>query len=341
MVRLKKEDPPKPSFKEKVLENHIVQHLIGFANNISKDKLSAFSSEAAVFTIISFFPFLMLFFVILSFTPLTPAFIMRLINDSFPEEIIKLIITVRDQLTSTSTTVISLTALTALWSASRGFMAIIKGFNVIYGVNSKRNAFMYRIYALLYTLGFAVLLALTLLLLGFGNSIYIGITKHFPIIKDLALLIMGMRLSVLLALLFFFFLLMYMIFPNRKSTLLHELPGAALAAFGWVGFSYGFAFYIDNIANFSYVYGSLTAIVLLLLWVYFCMFILFLGAEVNNYLYNYIHEKLKTKSPNSKLVKIRNFINSHTVNLNIFHKVNKEKKINSNKSTSNKNHNKK
>ena len=320
MVRLKKEEPPKKDLKQKVLENHIVQHLIAFANNISKDKLSAFSSEAALFTIISFFPFLMLFFVILSFTPLTPAFIIRLINNSFPEEIIKLIITVRDQLTNTSTAVISITAITALWSSSRGFMALIKGFNVIYGVDSKKNAIIYRIYALVYTFGFAILLALTLVLLGFGNSIYIAIRKHFPFIKDLALLIMGMRLSVLLALLFFFFLIMYIVFPNRKSTLLHELPGAALASLGWVGFSYGFAFYIDHIANFSYVYGSLTAIVLLMLWVYFCMFILFLGAEVNNYLYNYIHEKLKTKNPNSKLVKMRNFINSHSISLKKFKK---------------------
>ena len=170
---------------EKLLKNRFFKHIFQFIQNISEDKLSAFSSEAALFTIISFFPFLMLFFVILSFTSLTPEFIFRLVKDSFPQDIINLIMTVVVQLNNTSTTVISITIFTALWCASRGFMAIERGFNVIYKVDHKKNFIITRLFGLLYTFGFAILLILTLMLLGFGNRIYIAILKHFSFIKFL------------------------------------------------------------------------------------------------------------------------------------------------------------
>jgi membrane protein len=216
--------------------------------------------------------------------------------------------TVVVQLNNTSKTVITITILTALWSASRGFIAIEKGFNVVYKVEVKKNFIINRLIGILYTIGFAVILLITLTLLGFGNSIYHTIVKHFSFIKDLAILIMGMRATVLFFLLFFMFVIMYIVLPNRKSSLLLEMPGAILASLGWIGFSNGFAFYIDNIANFSIVYGSLTTIVLLLLWVYFCMWILFLGAEVNYHLRSYMKEKINEKGPNSKLARLRKII---------------------------------
>lgn len=302
----------KHSFFTKIKKFKFLEHLTAIINNIEEDKITAFASEAALFTIISFFPFLMLFFVILSFTSLTPAFILRLIDNSFPTEVINLITTVVDQLNNTSKTVITLTIFTALWSASRGFIAIVKGLDVIYKSDSKTNIILHRLYAILYTFGFAILLAVTLTVLGFGNSLYIWIVKHFPVVKDLAILIMGMRASVLLAILLFFFLLMYIVLPSRKSNIVYELPGAVLSSFGWIGFSYCFSFYIDHMSNFSYVYGSLTAIVLLLLWVYFCMLILFIGAELNNYVSIYLHQRYERKGPSSKLSKLRNFAKKYS-----------------------------
>ncbi|MBE5935158.1 MAG: YihY/virulence factor BrkB family protein [Lachnospiraceae bacterium] len=298
----------KKSFLDRLLTHRLFRHLFKFINNVIEDKLSAFSSEAALFTIMSFFPFLMLFFVILSFTSLTPEFIFRLVKDSFPAELIQLIMTVVVQLNNTSKTVITITILTALWTSSRGFVAIEKGFNVVYKASHRKNFIINRLFGLSYTLGFAILLILTLMLLGFGNSIYIAIIKHFKFIKDLAILIMGMRAIVLFVLLFFFFVIMYIVLPNRKSSLILEAPGAILASIGWISFSKAFSFYIDNIANFSIIYGSLTTIVLLLLWVYFCMYILFLGAEVNHYLRTYLQNRINEKGPNSKLAKLKAII---------------------------------
>ena len=92
--------------------------------------------------------------------------------------------------------------------------------------------------------------------------------------------------------------------PNRKSNIFYEFPGALLASVGWIVFSYGFSFYIDHMANFSVMYGSLTAIVLLLLWVYFCMYILFIAAELNYKIRNYVAKKIDDKRMRRKAMKL-------------------------------------
>ena len=97
------------------------------------------------------------------------------------------------------------------------------------------------------------------------------------------------------------------IIPNRKTRVIRELPGAIISAAGWILFSYAYSFYIDNMSNFSYMYGSLTAIVLCMLWLYFCMYIMFVGAEINVVLQNkeMLHdiENLKREFDNTKNLK--------------------------------------
>jgi membrane protein len=83
-----------------------------------------------------------------------------------------------------------------------------------------------------------------------------------------------------LIILLVFFLIIYVVIPNRKTKVMNELPGAMVCAGGWMGFSYAFSYYIDH-SNYSSMYGSLTTIVLFMLWMYFCMYILFIGAEIN------------------------------------------------------------
>ena len=66
---------------------------------------------------------------------------------------------------------------------------------------------------------------------------------------------------------------------------LAHLPGAAFASGGWILFSYFYSLYIIHFPAVSYLYGSLAALVLMMLWLYICMTILLLGAEVNKHLH--------------------------------------------------------
>ena len=78
---------------------------------------------------------------------------------------------------------------------------------------------------------------------------------------------------------------MYKFLPNRKDWLRKQIPGALFSAIGWQVVSWIFSMYLDIFEGFSDMYGSLTTIVLIMLWLYFCMYCILLGAEVNIVLY--------------------------------------------------------
>ena len=258
-----------------------------FISRLSHDAVGAYAAQAAFFILISCFPFVMLLITILQFLPLSQADLMHYIVRIFPQSLVDVVTTTMQDVFNRSmgnAALISITALTALWASSKGFYALMQGLNAVYGIEEKRSFPVLKLLSLLYTLVFALLLIATLGLLVFGNSLYRWIVTLIPTITDLAILIISIRTFVSFTILALFFLLLYLFIPRRrvrKEHFLTELPGAMLSALGWIGFSYLYSYYIDHFGKQSYVYGSLTAVVLLMLWLYFCMYIMLVGAEIN------------------------------------------------------------
>ena len=259
-----------------------------FDRKIQDDHIQAYSAQAAFFIIISFFPFIMLLFTIIKYFPITESSMLELFSLIFPSGVNSMVVSIVTQIydTTVSGTLIPVTAITTLWSAGKSFLAIMRGLNVVYEIRETRDYFFLRAISALYTLIFAVMVIITMLLFVFGNRLYLWIERQFPVLMDMALVIISLRTIVGLVTLVIFFLLIYVVIPNRKTNIMKELPGALLSAAGWMGFSYAFSYYIDNFSNFSATYGSLTAIVLFMLWMYFLMYILFIGAECNRLLEN-------------------------------------------------------
>jgi membrane protein len=258
--------------------------LIGLlSRKIREDHIAAYSAQAAFFIIISFFPFIMLLLSIVQYFHIGESSMMRLFTQAFPTAVNSMIISVIDEIydTSSSSTLISITAISMLWSAGKGFLAIMKGLNAVYEIKETRQYILLRALSTFYTLIFAIMLIATMILFVFGNRLYFWIENKLPVLTDTALIIISLRTILGLITLIVFFLLIYGVIPNRKTRLMNELPGAMICAGGWMGFSYAFSYYIDNFANYASMYGSLTAVVLFMLWMYFCMYLLFLGAEFN------------------------------------------------------------
>ncbi|HKL99907.1 MAG TPA: YihY/virulence factor BrkB family protein [Mobilitalea sp.] len=259
--------------------------LIGlFSKKISDEHVAAFSAQAAFFIIISFFPFIMLLLSIIRYIPFEESTMLEVFSQIFPSAINSLVVTVIDEIyhIPSTGTLIPITAITALWSASKGFLAIMRGLNSVYEINESRNYFFLRITSTIYTLVFAIMLIASMVLFVFGNSLYLWIEQKIPAFQGMALLIISLRTIVGMIILLIFFLIIYLAIPNRKTKIINCLPGAILCSAGWMGFSYAFSYYIDHSSNYSSTYGSLTTIVLFMLWLYFCMYILFIGAEVNH-----------------------------------------------------------
>lgn len=254
-----------------------------FMRKLKKDSVSAYAAQAAFFIMVSFFPFSMFLLTMIQFLPITERDLTSMISDALPQALSPLLFNLLSEVYDASTTaVVSATLLTTLWAASKAFYSLIYGLNSVYNIPENRNYFILRIRALIYTLIFAIMLLATLLLLGFGNSLTYMLNNAFPALKDATLLIISLRTSSIMCILILFFLYLYVVIPNHRSRILVELPGAILTSVGWIGFSYLYSFYIDHLSNFSNTYGSLTAVVLLMLWLYACMYMLLIGGEIND-----------------------------------------------------------
>lgn len=255
------------------------------------DRLTAYAAQAAFFVFISIFPFLMLFLNFLRYIPVfsDESFDNWALDFLSPQigELLKEII--REALGHGSGALISITTFAALWACSKGVLGIIYGFNSIYRTTERRGYIQLRIVSVIYTLGLIAALAMALILMVFGNRILELMLREFPFINTFADALRAVRWLIAFGILILFFLFLYTIIPERKTKFKNEIPGAVISAGGWIGFSALYSFYIDNFGNQSRVYGSLTAIILFLLWMYICMIILFVGAEINDMLrvYNF------------------------------------------------------
>lgn len=254
-----------------------------FLKKLREDTVSAFAAQTAFFVILSFLPFLMFLLTLVRYLPVETEKLLASVQSVFPEAVHEYIgVLFREVLQKTTGAILSISVITALWSASRGSLVIIQGMNAVYGNKETRKYLTLRLLAVGYTLGFAVVLLLTLVLLVFGNRIYLFIQSRVPLLEEMAFLMICMRTILSFLILTGFFWGLYLLVPNRKSKhVAEELPGAVLSAAGWMGFSYLYSFYIDRMSDFSAMYGSLTAIVLCMIWLYACMYIMFIGAELN------------------------------------------------------------
>ena len=97
--------------------------------------------------------------------------------------------------------------------------------------------------------------------------------------------VIDLRFFLLVALQTALFTAMFMVLPNRRNSLSSSLPGALLSSIGWLIFSHLFSLYVEHFANYDNLYGSVYALALSMLWLYFCISILFYGGVLNRILY--------------------------------------------------------
>ena len=264
----------------------IIFTVLPFTQQISRDRVSVYAAQAAFFIIISAVPLVMLVLSLLQYImPMTQSQLSALAMDVIPLAMRSHVIRVIDELyTQTSVPLISITAVSTLWAASRSLYALTRGLNEVYKTSETRNYFELRLGALLYTLILIVLLIFSLLILVFGNRLQYLIESVLPLLARYSAYVISLRTLLSITLMTLCFALMYKILPNTKSHFRRQLPGALFASLGWMIFSLVYSIYIDNFSNFSYTYGSLAAIVFMMLWLYSCMNILLIGAEINMWL---------------------------------------------------------
>ena len=264
----------------------VLRWVKGFLKKNTEDHLGAYASQAAYFIVLSAFPFCIFLLTLLRYSPLTYEDLLNILQMLSPKMANDVIRSVMKEVYEQSTIAItSFTIIFVLWSAGRGILSITRGINEIYHINETRNYFYIRLISAVYTLWLAVALIVTLGLLVFGNVIYRKVIQLLPVLHDFAAFVISIRMLIIFCLLTLFFIFVYRVLPNKKTPLRYVLPGAISCSIGWMITSSIFAIYFNTSHSFTYMYGSLAGIMMIMLWLYTCMYQLFLGAELNNLLH--------------------------------------------------------
>lgn len=286
--------------------NRIKGYAFRVMDVVSSHHTGAYAAQAAYFFVLSMIPIILLLLTMVQFTSLTKDYIMNAVLQVFPTTVEGLIESIVDQVYSQSGTIIPITVLVALWSAGRGVLSITNGLNCVYESRETRNYVYLRIRASLYTVIFLMAIILSLVLSVFGNRIAIMLNQHFPVLVRLIDMVIRSRTLITLCILTLFWDTVYKYLPNRKNigktTMKKQLPGAIFTACAWQVISFVFSIYLDIFTGFTTMYGSLTMIILIMLWLYMCMYVILLGGEVNALLQRAIkmfaHEKEEESSEN-------------------------------------------
>ena len=245
-----------------------------------KDKINAYAAQSAFFILLSLIPFLMVFSSLLRYTPITEETLIKIYHAALPEYLSGFLGYITNEVYNRSVGIVSITAVVAIWSAAKGIQYLTDGLNSVNDLEENRNWFTMRLWAVVYTVGFLVAFVFVLGVLVFGNTLHNLAVGYIPVIKDFAEVLAHFRGLVLLGILFVFFVVIFTTLPNKKLQFRRQVPGAAICAIAWYVFSFALSIYVDYFNGFS-MYGSLTTIALIMLWLYFCMYIMMMSAEVN------------------------------------------------------------
>lgn len=248
------------------------------------------SAQCAYFFLLSLFPFLLFIISLLTFLPFTFDDVYNLLQEAYvPEGVLEVIQGQWDLLTNQqSTGVLSLGLLFTLWTASLALNSILRALNLAYNVTERRGFFFGRLISIALTIGmFAVIIiALSLQVVG-------SLLKEYLVIDLVIFDVDLLRWLLTSAIIFAVLLVLYVVGPSTRLSFKEVYVGAIFATIGWQLTSYGFSIYLSHFANFSATYGTIGAVIALMIWFHFSSFIILLGGEINAILKEDIIRKVR------------------------------------------------
>ena len=241
--------------------------------------------QLAYFILLSVFPFLIYVNALIGAFQFTAMEIREFLHPIFPGNIVSMLTVYIESVTeNNSVSLLSFGIIITLFSASRSVRALSTVVDTAYGVTKVRGFW--------WNLGFSILFIFCLGLAVVAVAIIVPISEHFVLsVTELlrmsdrvAMYLNTWRWAVTVAVLFFVLLLLYYVVPNRRMRLRYVCPGAVFGVVGFLCLTRGFSVYVTYFFKNSAIYGSINAVILLLLWLYCVGVILAVGAELNGLL---------------------------------------------------------
>ena len=240
------------------------------------------AAGCAYYTILAFIPLIILILTLTQYFGIDENFFIYVLEGIIPGEIFNnAVISIVKEVQSKSIGTITVSAIVTLWSAGKGFFALCKGLSYAYKVEYKNEFLEFRIRGIIATMIFIIAIILTLLILVFGNKINLILQQRLNTVNVFIKLLLKNKIIISTVLLSIILTMVYRFVPKHKYRLKKQIPGAIIAAIACNIISVFYSIYVEVFTGFSLMYGSLTTIVLAMLWIYACMYSILFGAVIN------------------------------------------------------------
>lgn len=256
---------------------------LSFWQGLGRAHVGIFAASGAFYLFLSLMPLAILFLCLLPYTSLTQSMILQPLLDYAPAQFQQLIHSIVNQVYAGSLSVLSLSLVVELWSASRFFTSLAQGISEIYDGYREQSFFRLRLHGVFYTVLLILFIVLDFSIVVFGEHLISFLGNYFPYYIGVWQTFLALRGLIFIVYLTCYNALLFHSLPETKLRFRQQLPGAAFAAVAWFVFSKLYSLTIDLFHMFS-IYGNLAMIIISMVWMYYSMFILLFGAYLNAFL---------------------------------------------------------
>lgn len=249
---------------------------------IGEDDILGLAAQLAYFFLLSLFPLLIFLVTLLPYLPITQDEMLGVVADFAPGQTMEFIeVNLNEIMSHQNKTLLSFGIIATIWSASNGLNAVVRALNKAYEVKESRSFIVARGMAILFTVAMIFVFIIALLLPVFGKQIGMFLFAKFGMSSEFLAFWNMIRWFLSSLIIFVVFLVLYWLAPNKKFKCIDAVPGAVFSTISWLLVSYGFSYYVSNFGNYSAMYGSIGAVIVLLIWFYLSGVIILLGGEIN------------------------------------------------------------
>ena len=247
------------------------------------DEMSTYASALAYQMLFSLFPFLLFLIALIGFLHLPDFFSwLRLQSELvLPPQALEQVNPVIDQLQQSKGGLLSVGIVIALWTASAGVRLMMSAMNAAYDVVEERPVWKRIPLSVFYTIGIAIMLLAAAGLMVTGPQVMSWLASQIGIEEFIVTLWTILRWPLIIILMMVAVAVIYYVMPDVKQEFRFITPGSVLAVVVWIIASLGFGYYVKTFADYNAMYGSIGAIIVLLLYFYISAAVLLLGAEMN------------------------------------------------------------
>lgn len=278
--------------------------LVKTYNDFDRHNYLTYAAALAFIFLLSLFPLLIFLASLFAYIPVPDLFqqTLEIMGKIVPADAMGVVRGVLRDVLRTNPKLLSFSIVGAVFAASGGFSSLIGLLNIAYDVPEGRPYWKTRLIAFGLTLLTGLMVVLVLVVTVLGPDFGRWMAGRFAIASLFGTLWPYMRWVLIAGFTVLSVEAIYFLAPNAKQRFRDQIPGALIAVGSWVAASWGLGWYVRHVAHYNRTFGTLGAVVGLMMWFYITGLALMLGAEINAELLHSRGMQLPEKKPVEQVI---------------------------------------